>query len=34
MDLINRCAPLVDRLIVAVLRNAGKQPLFTAEERV
>jgi len=34
LDLINRCAPLVDRLIVAVLRNAGKQPLFTAEERV
>lgn len=34
LDLIERCAPLVDRLIVAVLRNAGKQPLFTAEERV
>ncbi|MGC8760326.1 MAG: pantetheine-phosphate adenylyltransferase [Bryobacteraceae bacterium] len=34
LDLINRCAPLVDRLIVAVLRNAGKQPLFSAAERV
>jgi pantetheine-phosphate adenylyltransferase len=34
LDLISRCAPLVDRLIVAVLRNAGKQPLFSVEERV
>lgn len=34
LDLIERCAPLVDRLIVAVLRNAGKQPLFSPEERV
>ncbi len=34
LDLIGRCAPLVDRLIVAVLRNAGKQPLFSPEERM
>jgi pantetheine-phosphate adenylyltransferase len=34
LDLIERCAPLVDRLIVAVLRNAGKEPLFTTDERV
>lgn len=34
LDLIERCAPLVDKLVVAVLRNAGKQPLFTPEERV
>lgn len=34
LDLIQRCAPLVDRLVVAVLRNAHKHPLFTLEERV
>ena len=25
---------MVERLVVAVLRNAGKQPLFTVEERI
>ena len=33
-DVIQRSAPLFDRLIVAVLVNATKQPLFSAEERV
>ncbi|MGH9540424.1 MAG: pantetheine-phosphate adenylyltransferase [Terriglobales bacterium] len=34
LDLIERGSRLFDRLIVAVLRNAGKQPLFTPGERV
>ena len=33
LDLIERGARLCDRLIVAVLRNEDKQPLFTVEER-
>lgn len=34
LDLIQRGARITDRLIVAVLRNEQKQPLFSAEERV
>ena len=34
MDIIGRATKLVDRLIVAVAVNAGKDPLFTLEERV
>lgn len=34
LDLIERCAPLVDQLVVAVLRNADKRPLFSLDERV
>ena len=34
LDLIRRGARLFDRLIVAVLRNEAKQPLFSAEERM
>ncbi len=34
LDLIDRGSRLCDRLIVAILRNAEKQPLFTPEERV
>ena len=34
LDLIQRCAPLVDRLVVAVLRNEHKDPLFSPDERV
>lgn len=34
MDVIVRASRLVDHLIVGVARNAGKGPLFTAEERV
>src|SRR5258706_3090596 len=34
LDLIERGAKLVDKLIVAILRNDSKQPLFTVEERM
>ncbi len=34
LDLIERGAKLFDRLIVAILNNPGKNPLFTVEERV
>ena len=34
MDIIRRGARLVDRLVIAVAKNAGKGPLFTLEERV
>ncbi len=34
MDIIQRAMRLVDRLVIAVARNAGKGPLFSADERV
>jgi len=34
LDLIERGSKLFDRLIVAILNNPGKDPLFTVEERV
>src|SRR5262249_30832861 len=34
LDIIQRGAKTFERLIVAVGRNAGKNPLFDAEERV
>jgi pantetheine-phosphate adenylyltransferase len=34
MDIIQRALKLVDRLIIAVARNAGKGPLFSTDERV
>lgn len=34
LDLIQRGARLFDRLIVSILRNESKQPLFSTEERV
>jgi pantetheine-phosphate adenylyltransferase len=34
LDVIRRATCLVDRLIVAIAVNAGKDPLFTLEERV
>ena len=34
LDIISRATRVVDRLIVAVAANAGKDPLFTLEERV
>ncbi len=34
LDLIERGAKIFDRLVVAVLRNLEKEPLFTTEERV
>jgi pantetheine-phosphate adenylyltransferase len=33
LDLIQRGARLFDRLIVALLRNTSKQPMFALEER-
>jgi pantetheine-phosphate adenylyltransferase len=34
VDIILRGARLFDRIVVAILRNAEKQPLFSPEERV
>ena len=34
VDIIDRCLPIFDELLVAVLRNEEKQPLFSVEERV
>ena len=34
LDLIERATHLFDRVVVAVLRNTGKQPLFTLEDRL
>ena len=34
LDIIHRAARIYDRLIVAVLINSAKSPLFTIEERV
>jgi len=34
LDLIQRGARMFDRLIVAILRNDTKQPLFSVEERI
>ena len=33
LDVIRRATTLVDRLIIGVAINAGKEPLFTLEER-
>jgi|SRR5688572_11964425 pantetheine-phosphate adenylyltransferase len=33
LDIIKRSAPLFDQMIVAVLNNPDKSPMFTAEER-
>ncbi|WP_196138832.1 pantetheine-phosphate adenylyltransferase [Aliikangiella sp. G2MR2-5] len=34
MDLIQRASKLFDRVIVAVARSSGKNPLFTVDQRV
>lgn len=34
LDLVQRCAPLVGKLVVSVLANETKSPLFSAQERV
>lgn len=34
MDVLQRAAKLFDRVTVAVAENAGKSPLFTADERL
>lgn len=33
LDIIKRSSPLFDEMIIAVLNNADKHPMFTAEER-
>ena len=33
LDIIKRSAPLFDEMIVAVLNNADKHPMFTVDER-
>ncbi len=34
LDIIERCRPIFDEIVVAVLYNEGKKPLFTVEERI
>ena len=34
LDIIKRSSKIVDRLIIGVLNNSAKKPVFTAEERV
>ena len=34
LDVIERAAHMFDRLVVAVLNNSSKNPVFTAQERV
>jgi pantetheine-phosphate adenylyltransferase len=34
LDIIQRCRPLFDRVVVAVLHNEGKSPLFSVAERI
>ncbi|MDX1503263.1 MAG: pantetheine-phosphate adenylyltransferase [Thermoanaerobaculia bacterium] len=34
LDIIHRCRPLFDRVIVAVLQNDEKRPLFSVERRL
>src|SRR6266571_4868900 len=34
LDVIERGSRLCDRLVVAILRNESKAPLFTVEERI
>lgn len=34
LDIIRRCEPMFDEVVVAVLQNEAKSPLFTVEERL
>jgi len=34
LDIMRRCRQLFDQVVVAVLQNEGKAPLFTVDERV
>lgn len=34
LDIIKRSSPLFDEIVIAVLNNPEKQPMFTVEERV
>ena len=34
LDIIDRCLPIFDEVVVAILYNESKKPLFSTEERV
>jgi pantetheine-phosphate adenylyltransferase len=34
LDIVERCRPLFDRVVVAVLFNEKKEPLFSVDERI
>ena len=34
LDIVDRCLPMFDELVIAVLRNEEKRPLFSVDERV
>ena len=34
MDIVHRCRPIFDEVVVAVLNNEDKRPAFAVEERV
>jgi pantetheine-phosphate adenylyltransferase len=34
LDIVERCRPLFDEVVVAVLQNEAKQPLFSVQERL
>jgi pantetheine-phosphate adenylyltransferase len=34
LDIIERCRPMFDQLVIAVLHNEEKKPLFSVEERL
>src|ERR1700739_4781926 len=34
LDLIERCRPMYDRLVIAVLHNEAKRALFSVDERL
>ena len=34
VDIIERCLPIFDQVVVAVLNNTSKEPLFSIDERV
>lgn len=34
LDIVNRAAEIFDRVVIAVLENPSKKPLFTTQERV
>ncbi|HEX6900945.1 MAG TPA: pantetheine-phosphate adenylyltransferase [Thermoanaerobaculia bacterium] len=34
LDIIERCRPLFDEIVVAVLHNEAKKPLFSVDERI
>ena len=34
VDIIERCCPIFDQVVVAVLNNTSKEPLFSIDERV